>query len=498
MITKIKRLFKDILSCLKNNKKSMKKVARPIIQGGMGVGVSGWRLAKASAKAGAIGTVSGTAVANLLAVALQKGDEGKHFHRALKHFPFPEIAKMVLDEYYVKGGIAKGEKLKEIPMWSFTPPRKLVALTICAIYAFVWLAKEGHNNPIFVNCLEDIQIPHIFTLLGAMLANVDGIVMGAGIPRHIPMVIDNILCGNIVSYPIEVKDLPEERKAEFGYVRLNPAEFLGGRLPKMIRPLFLPIVSSHVLAKKLIEWCPEKIDGFIVETNTAGGHNAPPRGVLKLDPEGEPIYGDKDIIKPEEFVKIGLPFWLAGSFASPESFEKALSQGATGIQAGTIFAFCEDSGMVSLLKTTALALIYRGEASVHTNAVASPTGFPIKVFCLYGTMYDKKIYDSRKRNCSLGYLRKPVWQDGEIIFRCRAEPVAEYVRKGGKATDTEGCMCICAGLCATVGAREGETPFVTAGDDLDPVWACINRGRRKISPFYSYSAKDAISYIRGK
>jgi nitronate monooxygenase len=494
MITKIKRLFKDILSCLKNNKKSMKKVARPIIQGGMGVGVSGWRLAKASAKAGAIGTVSGTAVANLLAVALQKGDEGKHFHRALKHFPFQEIVKIVLDEYYVKDGIAKGEKLKEIPMWSFTPPRKLVALTICAIYAFVWLAKEGHNNPIFVNCLEDIQIPHIFTLLGAMLANVDGIVMGAGIPRHIPKVIDDIMAGNEVSYPVSVINHPQ--KVE--YIRFKPVEFFGEKLPKMIRPLFLPIVSSPVLAEFLNRKCAGKIDGFVVEASTAGGHNAPPRGVLKLDSEGEPIYGKDDIIKPEEFVKIGLPFWLAGSFASPESFEKALSQGATGIQVGTIFAFCEDSGIVSLLKTTALALIYRGEASVHTSAVASPTGFPIKVFCLYGTMYDKKIYNARKRNCSLGYLRKPVWQDGEIIFRCRAEPVAEYVRKGGKATDTEGCMCICAGLCATVGAREGETPFVTAGDDLDPVWACINRGRRKRSPFYSYSARDAISYIRGK
>ncbi len=484
---------------MKDDKKSMAKIARPIIQGGMGVGVSGWRLARASAIAGAIGTVSGTAVANLLAVALQKGDPGRYFRRALKHFPFPAIAKIVLDEYYVKGGVAIGHDLKEIPMWSLTPPRKLIALTICANFAFVWLAKEGHRNAIFINYLEKIQLPHIYSILGAMLANVDGVVMGAGLPRHIPKVIDDILEGSEASYPIDITNLPAELKAKYGYMRFNPIEFFGEKLPKMTRPLFLPIVSSHTLAKKMLDWCAGKIDGFVVEDDEAGGHNAPPRGELTLNEDGEPIYGDRDKIKPAEFVKIGLPFWLAGSFGSPGGLMKAKSLGASGIQAGSVFAYCVESGIVEGLKRKVLTKIYRDHENVkvHTSPIASPTGFPFKIFCLFGTLSDKGLYSERKRSCSLGYLRELVWDNRKVIFRCKAEPASEYVRKGGKDEETEGCMCICAGLCATVGARDGEIPLLTTGDDLDPIYACIEKSRRH-SSLYSYSAKDAVHYILGK
>ena len=146
MIRKIKQVLDKILG-REVPTKNIKKIARKIIQGGMGVGVSGWRLAKASAKAGAIGTVSGTAVANLLADSLQKGDRGGHFRRALAKFPFPKIAQKVLDEYFIEDGIEKCVKRKEIPMWSFDPPPILISLTICANFAFIWLAKEGHKYP---------------------------------------------------------------------------------------------------------------------------------------------------------------------------------------------------------------------------------------------------------------------------------------------------------------------------------------------------------------
>jgi nitronate monooxygenase len=486
MITKIKRLFKDILSCLKNNKKSMRKVARPIIQGGMGVGVSGWRLAKASAKAGAIGTVSGTAVANLLADSLQKGDPGGHFRRALSKFPFPKIAKEVLDEYFVEGG--ECVKRKEISMWDFTPPPILISLTICANFAFIWLAKDRHKNPIFVNYLEKIQMPHIYSILGAMLANVDGIIMGAGIPKNVPAIIDAILENSELSYPIEVKNHPEKHVC----IKFNPSLFFREKLPEMSRPLFFPIVSSHVLAKVLIERCSGKIDGFVVEASTAGGHNAPPRGKLELDKGGQPIYGKRDEIEYSEFQKIGVPFWLAGSFAHPEGLRKARVLGAFGIQVGTLFAFSKESGIESNLKTRAIMAIYRGIAEVFTSPVASPTGFPFKVLCLEGTLSEKELYQSRRRICSLGYLREAVWLNEKIVFRCKAEPVSNYVRKGGNEANTKDSVCICAGLCATVDARRGEIPILTAGDDLSPVWNCMSRY------LWVYTAKNAVRYILGK
>ena len=54
-----------------------------IIQGGMGVGVSSWRLARAVARTGQLGVVSGVALDTLLARRLQTGDDGGHVRHAL-------------------------------------------------------------------------------------------------------------------------------------------------------------------------------------------------------------------------------------------------------------------------------------------------------------------------------------------------------------------------------------------------------------------------------
>jgi NAD(P)H-dependent flavin oxidoreductase YrpB (nitropropane dioxygenase family) len=247
-----------------------------------------------------------------------------------------------------------------------------------------------------------------------------------------------------------------------------------------------------------MEWCPGKIDGIVVEASTAGGHNASPRGILQLDLDGQPIYGKRDKINFEAFKKLDVPFWLAGSFASPQGLQKALELGASGIQAGTIFAFAEESGIEPDLKHRAMVPIYRGRASVFTSPTASPTGYPFKILRQVGTIIDKELYNMRKRVCSLGYLREPVWIDGKIVFRCAAEPVSHYERKGGRKVDTVDCLCVCAGLCATAGARDGEAPLLTAGDDLVCVYSCMQRGRRGSYEDATYTAQDAVDYIMGQ
>ena len=63
-----------------------------IIQGGMGVGVSNWVLAKAVSLRGQLGVVSGTCVDTLLVRRLQDGDEGGHMRRAMAAFPIPDVA----------------------------------------------------------------------------------------------------------------------------------------------------------------------------------------------------------------------------------------------------------------------------------------------------------------------------------------------------------------------------------------------------------------------
>ena len=59
-----------------------------IIQGGMGAGVSNWRLAQAVSRLGQLGVVSGTALDQILARRLQDGDPGGHMRRGLDAFPF--------------------------------------------------------------------------------------------------------------------------------------------------------------------------------------------------------------------------------------------------------------------------------------------------------------------------------------------------------------------------------------------------------------------------
>src|SRR5579864_2965675 len=52
-----------------------------VIQGGMGAGVSNWRLAQAVSRLGQLGLVSGTALDQILARRLQDGDSGGHIRR---------------------------------------------------------------------------------------------------------------------------------------------------------------------------------------------------------------------------------------------------------------------------------------------------------------------------------------------------------------------------------------------------------------------------------
>ncbi len=67
-----------------------------IIQGGMGAGVSDWRLARAVSTAGQLGVVSGTALACILVRRLQVGDLDGQMRRGLENFPLPGVAARCL------------------------------------------------------------------------------------------------------------------------------------------------------------------------------------------------------------------------------------------------------------------------------------------------------------------------------------------------------------------------------------------------------------------
>ena len=153
-------------------------------------------------------------------------------------------------------------------------------------------------------------------------------------------------------------------------IHFDPKETGFDGLPPLKRPLFYAIISSNVLATAMIKRATGRVDGFIVETPTAGGHNAPPRGPLQLNEIGEPIYGEKDVVDLEKLAQAGLPFWMAGSYGTHEQLQSALDNGAEGIQVGTAFAFCDDSGMAEVDRLKVVHLARQGEIKVFTDPKA--------------------------------------------------------------------------------------------------------------------------------
>lgn len=478
---------------LENTNGGPEKTYPIIIQGGMGAGVSNWRLANAVARTGHMGVVSGTALDAILARRLQDGDLGGHMRRALDHFPVPDIAERLISWYFLPGGKDPDTPYKAIPKYSITPGKRLQELTIAANFVEVWLAKEGHDGPVGINLLEKIQLPNIFSLYGAMMAGVDYVLMGAGIPREIPGVLDKLARHEEATLRINVADV---KNGESFYTRLDPRKIIPLDLPPLKRPEFLAIVASVTLAMTLIKKSAGKVNGFIIEGPTAGGHNAPPRGPLQLDEEGEPLYGPKDVVDLMKIKELGLPFWVAGSCADPEKLREIRELGAIGVQAGTLFAYCEESGFAEDIKRAVCEKAVRGEAQVFTDPVASPTSFPFKVVQLEGTNSEKKVYDERPRKCDLGYLHQTyLREDGKVCYRCPSEPVGDYQKKGGSLENTEGRKCLCNGLFTNIGlpqVRESgyrELALVTSGNDVNKITRFLKDGKT------SYTAQEVISYL---
>jgi nitronate monooxygenase len=458
-----------------------------IIQGGMGVGVSNWRLARAVAEAGQMGVVSGTALDMVMARRLQQGDPDGHIRRALARFPWPEMAQRVLERYLVPGGKEIHEPYKATPMptWPLSPTS--TELMIVANFVEVFLAREGHSSPIGINYLEKIQLPTLPSLLGAMLAGVDAVLMGGGIPLAIPGVLDRLSRWEAVELALDVDECPRDRR----YVQtLDPRALHTGPPPALRRPKFLAIVSSDIIAKAFVRRANGFVDGFIVENHTAGGHNAPPR----QKSQAQPRYTAKDVPNIAKIEKLGRPFWMAGGYASPAGLRRAREMGACGIQVGTPFAYCDESGIVPELKRRALSQCTEASLEVMTDFHASPTGYPFKIALVRDTAPTQR--GPRKRVCDLGYLRQIYCKgDTAVGYRCPAEAMERYLAKGGSPEETRGKRCLCNGLLATIGlgqVRQGdvEPPIVTSGEELSFVPHLISGSSLR------YSARDVIDYIK--
>jgi nitronate monooxygenase len=464
-----------------------------VIQGGMGIGVSNWQLAHAVARQGHMGVVSGTCIDSLFVRRLQDGDPGGHLRRAIEAFPLPDVSRAALEAYFIPGGKAPDASYKLLSMWRQKVNEVREQVTMLSSFVEVYLAKEGHDGPVGINLLTKVQMPNLATLYGAMLAGVDYVLMGAGIPREIPGILDGLAEHRPVSMRLDVEGPAGESP---DLIHFEPAAHWPEGVPAPLnRPKFLPIIASSSLARMLHKKATGRIDGWIIEAPTAGGHNAPPRGKLQTNEAGEPIYGERDVVNLHEVAELGLPFWLAGGTGTSEGLREALDAGAAGIQVGTLFAYADESGIDPVLKARVLRKAARkGGLPVLTDLRASPTGFPFKVVEMEGTNSEEAEYQDRTRICDLGYLRTAYrMEGGRVGYRCPAEPVKTYLAKGGTEEQTEGRKCLCNALMADVGhpqVREDEVerPILTSGDELQRIGIFL-QGRT------SYSASDVLEYL---
>lgn len=118
-------------------------------------------------------------------------------------------------------------------MHSLKPPRDLLDLTVLANFIEVDLAKHGHPGVVGINLLEKIQLPNIPSLYGAMLAGVDFVLMGAGISRAIPGILDQLAACQKAKLKIDVEGaaISEDHFAEF-----DPTPYLPAPTGLLARP----------------------------------------------------------------------------------------------------------------------------------------------------------------------------------------------------------------------------------------------------------------------
>jgi len=464
-----------------------------IIQGGMGIAVSSNQLAKEVAKSGNLGVISGTAIDSVVSRRLQDGDVDGSIRRAMSHFPNQDVIKGVMDRYFIEGGRDQAKPYIDVPKLTLKPVQHAVDLLVVASFVEVWLAKEGHDGLIGMNLLEKIQMCIPAQLFGAMLADVDYILIGAGIPAQIPNLLNQLALGKPVAMTVDVAESTMKH-----FIAFDPGCIEGLSFP-IKRPQFLAIVSSHALVAYLNKDEITKPDGYVIEGHTAGGHNAPPRNKKSKDEEGNPIYTEQDEADLVKVKNSGSPFWLAGGYATPAKVQEALAAGAQGVQVGSLFALADESGFTPELKQEVIDSLTSETLSVKTDGSASPTGFPFKVAVLPKSLSDDDAYEARNRICDLGYLRTPFEREnGGVGYRCPSEPLKTYEFKKGNVEEAQHSQCLCNALMSNIGLGQlrpdgrRELPLITLGSDLSgPDYLAKKHPQ-------GWKALDVINYLLGK
>lgn len=429
-----------------------------LIQAGMGVHISSAHLANATARLGALGVVSSAGLRHTVLEEVRAGQTD--VIAAAKTFPFPDYVNELLA--FAPGGAKHHQAVPvDVPdARRAAYPRRLSTI---AAYVEVKRAKAGHDGKVGINVMWKCALTVLPSIYGAMLAGVDVLLCGAGVPMELPDMVVKLRRGEDLSY--------EPLTGGTTHVHLEIAQDKPeAHLSRFAPPKMIPILSNFAFPKRLLDtW--QKTYGvapfaFVLENHAAGGHNAPPRN--KTD-----FTAQDDLETYFEKVRaLGVPIYVAGDFqngGTREDYQYWRARGAYGIQVGSRFALCTDSGMRADLREQIIAGNRAGTTQIETSPRFSPTGYPLKFVKLPGTLAQSELYQARARVCDRMYLAQSHFRenaDGTVTesYLCPAQPAKQYVRGGGEEADLEGRICLCNALLATAGFyTDSEVPLITLG-----------------------------------
>jgi NAD(P)H-dependent flavin oxidoreductase YrpB (nitropropane dioxygenase family) len=430
-----------------------------LIQAGMGVHISSAALANITSRLGALGIVSGAALRHVVVEEVRAGNE--ETIAAARTFP---LARYIEDILAFAPGGKKHDAM--VPMDSPDPrlsglPRRL---SVISAYIEVVRARKGHQGKVGINVMWKCALTVLPTIYGAMLAGADALLCGAGVPMELPDIVARIRAGEDLSYtPLTGTGT----HVHLAIAEDDPAPLLARLAP----PKMMPILSNFAFPKRMLDTWERRNNGakpfaFVLENHAAGGHNAPPRNKAAFTAEDDlASYFDK-------VLALGVPVYVAGDFkqgGTREDFLEWLEAGAYGIQVGSRFALCTDSGMRADLRDRIIEMNQRGEMKVLTSLRNSPTGYPFKYAAVPGTLSDPAVYDARERVCNrlhLGQSHFETQPDGTVkeTYICPAMPEKQFVGLGGDREELAGRVCLCNSLLSTAGVYcDTEPPIVTLG-----------------------------------
>ena len=335
----------------------------------------------------------------------------------------------MLKKYYRR--TAAGDPYRPHPTLTIDISRDGVELGVLGNFVEVWLAKEGHDGVVGVNFLEKIQMATPSAVLGAVLADVDYVLMGAGIPREIPRLLTEFAAGRTGSpHDRRRRTPPPHRSARPPRLpRRRPARAAASRTSS-------PSSRSTVLAGYLYRDPEIRPDGL---RRRGSRCRRPQRAAARQDEcstsRASPVYGAQDMADLAKIAALGLPFWLAGGYGTPDEVVEALAPAPRACSAARCSRWRTTRGSGDLRGTLARPA-RRGTLSVRNDPLASPTGLPVQGRpARRAPRRPRRATRRGERLCDLGYLRAPYERaDGSVGYRCASEPVHVYVRKGGQST----------------------------------------------------------------